>query len=521
MNTLTNQANAAQISSSCAAEQVQDETPTPLLDAASCYRAVTARDARFDGVFFTAVHTTGIYCRPVCSAKTPAATSCSFYGSAAAAEQAGFRPCLRCRPELAPYALQENLAYAVWQKICAGALNDGNLENLAQQVGLSSRQLRRVLQQHFGVSPIELAQTQRLLLAKQLLTETHLPMTEIAFAAGFGSVRRFNATFSARYQLAPGNLRKTAAATTLPENSHWISLRLAFRPPFDWPALLGYLASRRMQGIEIISANEYCRSVRIGNCEGFLRLTAAPRSGDNFLILHLSTSLLPVLQAVLSRVRELADLDANPSVIHQNLTQDPLMAKIFPLGLRVPGAFEPYELAIRAILGQQVSLAAGNTLCARLIQKFGTAIKDSPWPEIHAHFPRPEVLAETSVDALAQLGLPQSRAQTIQTFARFAHEGGLQTHIGQGLQQTLQAMQTLPGIGEWSANYIALRALRFPDAFPAGDLVLQKALARLLEPASERLTSKQLSTHAAQWTPWRGYAALALWRSMSNLEEKK
>lgn len=492
-----------------------EQAEASALDFASCYRAVTARDSRFDGVFFTAVKTTGIYCRPVCSAKTPAATSCTFFTSAAQAEHAGFRPCLRCRPELAPYAVQQNLAYTVWQKICAGALNQGSLEELALAVGLSSRQLRRVLLQHFGVSPVELAQTQRLLLAKQLLTETALPITEIAFAAGFGSLRRFNDLFQSRYRLTPGQLRVRQRAPDA--GAVGLQLRLSFRPPFSWPRMLDYFQSRRLHTVENITDECYQRSVLLGGHSGWLSVRLAPQKSDS-LLLQFSSSLLPVLPALLVRIREQFDLDANPAKIHEDLAQDAQLASILQPGLRVPGAFDRFELAIRAILGQQVSVIAANTLCTRLIARFGTPIAADPpcpWPEISQHFPSSARLAAASVDEVASLGLPQRRAETIIAFARFAEAGGLQPPAGQDLETTLAQLCALPGIGAWSANYIALRALRFPNAFPSGDLVLQKALARLQTGSDEpRPSARQLEIHSQQWQPWRGYAAIALWHSM-------
>lgn len=496
------------------------------LDFASCYRAVTARDSRFDGVFFTAVKTTGIYCRPVCSAKTPAATSCTFFTSAAQAEHAGFRPCLRCRPELAPYAVQQNLAYAVWQKICAGALNHGSLEELALAVGLSSRQLRRVLLQHFGVSPVELAQTQRLLLAKQLLTETALPITDVAFAAGFGSLRRFNDLFQSRYRLTPGQLRVRQRAPDV--GTVGLQLRLSFRPPFSWPRMLDYFQSRRLHTVEHITAECYQRSVLLDGHSGWLSVRLAPQRSENMppdsLLLQFSSSLLPVLPALLVRIREQFDLDANPAKIHEDLAQDAQLARILQPGLRVPGAFDRFELAIRAILGQQVSVIAANTLCTRLIARFGTAIAAEPpcpWPDISQHFPSSARLAAASVDEVASIGLPQRRAETIIAFARFAEAGGMQPPAGQDLETTLAQLCALPGIGAWSANYIALRALRFPNAFPSGDLVLQKALARLQTRIDDsRPSARQLEIHSQQWQPWRGYAAIALWHSMPIIAAK-
>ncbi|HEY0845295.1 MAG TPA: AlkA N-terminal domain-containing protein [Noviherbaspirillum sp.] len=478
------------------------------LDRTSCYRALAAKDARFDGVFFTGVKTTGIYCRPVCSVKTPRESSCLFFGTAAAAEAAGFRPCLRCRPELAPYALQQNLAHAVWQRIAAGALNDGNVERLAREVGLSSRQLRRVLLQQFGVTPVELAQTQRLLFAKKLLQETTLPMAEIAFAAGFGSVRRFNALFSLRYGIVPTAIRRAARKHEGGDRDALV-LRLAYRPPLHWERMLHYLAGRVISGVESVRQENglhYLRTVRIGDASGWLRATHSPERQQ--VALEVSPSLSSVLMPLLARVRSLFDLDASPAVIEGHLRHDPLLAvslDAFP-GLRVPGAFDVFELAVRAILGQQVSVAGATTLSARLVQQFGDGA-DTPFPQLTHHFPTPAVLASASSSDIASIGLPQARAETIHKLAGFATQGGLQMPPGLSLDDAVSRLKSVRGIGDWTAHYIALRALRFPDAFPAGDLGLQKAAAG----QAGRLTEKQLIARAAQWAPWRGYAALALW----------
>ena len=492
-------------------ENVTDNSAggAPALDRAACYRALAAKDARFDGVFFTGVKTTGIYCRPVCTVKTPRESSCQFFSSAAAAEAAGFRPCLRCRPELAPYALQQNLAHAVWQRIAGGALNDGDVEHLAQEVGLSSRQLRRVLLQHFGVTPIELAQTQRLLFAKKLLQETALPMAEIAYAAGFGSVRRFNALFSRRYGIAPSAIRRAAAQ---PETAgrDALTLRLAYRPPFHWPRILSYLAGRAIAGVEAVQTEGaqgvYQRSVRIGAAEGWLRVTHLPQRAQ--LEVEAAAALSPVLMPMLMRLRAQFDLDANPGVIEAHLRRDPLLARRIDAlpGLRVPGAFDAFELAVRAVLGQQVSVAGATTLCGRLVARYGDPAA-TPFASVTHHFPRAEVLAAADAAEIAAIGLPGARAQTIANLARFAAQGGLQMRPGISLDDAIARLKSVRGIGDWTAHYVALRALRFPDAFPAGDLGLQKAAAV----GAGRLTEKQLAARAAAWAPWRGYAALVLW----------
>lgn len=484
------------------------ENCPPALDRASCYRALAAKDTRFDGVFFTGVKTTGIYCRPVCTVKTPRESSCLFFSTAAAAEAAGFRPCLRCRPELAPYALQQNLAHAVWQRIASGALNDGDVERLAAEVGLSSRQLRRVLLQHFGVTPVELAQTQRLLFAKKLLQETRLPMTDIAYAAGFGSVRRFNALFALRYGIAPTAIRRAAPADGAVMQDA-LTLRLAYRPPYHWPRILHYLSGRAIAGVEAVateSSQVYLRSVRIGDIDGWLRVAHLPQRQQ--LELEVAPSLSPVLMPLLARVRSQFDLDANPAIIEAHLRNDALLSdRIAAMpGLRVPGAFDAFELAVRAVLGQQVSVAGATTLSGRLVHRFGDPV-ETPFAQVTHHFPHAEALAHADAADIAAIGLPGTRARTIQALAQFAAHGGLRMPPGLTLDEAIARLKTVRGIGDWTAHYIALRALRFSDAFPAGDLGLQKAAAE----NCDRLTEKQLAARAGAWSPWRGYAALALW----------
>ena len=469
-----------------------------MLDRDSCYRALAAKDTRFDGVFFTGVKSTGIYCRPVCTVKTPRVSSCLFFSTAAAAEAAGFRPCLRCRPELAPYALQQNLAYAVWQRIAAGALNDGDSERLAREVGLSSRQLRRVLLQHFGVTPVELAQTQRLLFAKKLLQETNLPLAELAFSAGFGSVRRFNALFMARYGMAPGAIRR-AAATADADATDGLTLRLAYRPPFAWNKILHYLAARALPGVEATDLSSgvesYARSVRIGDASGWLSVTHL--ASKQQLEVKVAPALAPVLMPLLSRVRKQFDLDANPQVIQAHMLQDVLLGNLIKAmpGLRVPGAFDAFELAVRAVLGQQVSVAGATTLSGRLVARFGERI-DTPFAGVTHHFPAAERLSPVPAADLARIGLPLARAETIRYLARFAAQDGLTPRPGATLEDTVAQLKTVRGIGEWTAQYIALRALRFPDAFPAGDLGLQKAAAA--NTTAPRLTESQLAARAGK-----------------------
>ena len=493
-------------------------------DPDSCYRALLARDTRFDGLFFTGVKTTGIYCRPVCAVRAPRRASCVFFSSAAAAEAAGFRPCLRCRPELAPYALQQNLAFAVWQRIAAGALNEAEdeessdtpLERLAGEIGLSSRQVRRILLAHFGVTPVELAQTQRLLFAKKLLQETALPMPDVAYAAGFRSVRRFNALFVSRYRMAPGALRRAGDDTS----GGALTIRLAYRPPYAWAQMMRYLATRAIPGVEAVQEEggelHYVRSVRLGGMQGWLRVSHL--AGRSQIRLEAAGSLAPWLMPLAARVRSQFDLDANPAAIEAHLAQDALLEAAIRQapGLRVPGAFEAFELAVRAVLGQQVSVAGATTLAGRLAARFGQPAS-TPYAGAMLHFPTPQELAALPPEALAQIGLPRARAATLVALARFAVDGGLRFAPGASLEETVTRLKTVPGIGEWTAQYVALRALRFPDAFPAGDLGLQKAASGT---PGGRLDERGLQARAAVWAPWRAYAAVLLWHGPSYTSEE-
>ncbi len=477
------------------------------------YKALCARDQRFDGVFFTGVLTTGIYCRPVCGVKTPRAASCRFFHSAAAAEHAGFRPCLRCRPELAPYALQQNLAHRIWHQIAEGALNQQSLEAYAAKAGLSSRQIRRVLLQEFGVSPVELAQTQRLLFAKKLLQETSMPVTDIAFAAGFGSLRRLNALFAERYQMTPGSVRRARQ-----HHPECIVLRLAYRPPYDWEAVIRYLAFRAIPGVETVTVSgadsAYRRTVSLSGHHGSICVKHDAAKAQ--LILEVTNTLTPVLFPLMARVREQFDLEASPLQIADNLGNDPLIAPLVSAhpGWRVPGAFDHFELAVRAVLGQQISVAGATTIAGRLVQRFGTALDPQNTQFL---FPSPQAISAASVSDIAALGMPGKRAQTLIALAQFASHGGLVRKPGDTLETCAARLCELPGIGPWTAHYIAMRALRFTDAFPEGDLGLQKSLATLKQAAGAELpvlkcSAAETLAAAEQWRPWRAYAAMLLWQ---------
>ncbi len=479
------------------------------LDDDVCYRALIARDARFDGLFFVGVKTTGIYCRPVCTAKTPGRDLCRFFASAPLAEQAGFRPCLRCRPELAPGHAPidsvRSVARAAAARIEAGALSDGaTLEELAASFGLSSRQLRRAVRKELGVSPVELAQTNRLLLAKRLIAETQLPMVQVAFAAGFDSVRRFNALFRSHYRLTPSALRRSSSKSTA---SDCLRLLLAYRPPLDWQSMLRFLAARSIPGVECVTGNLYQRTVGIGEHRGWL--SVSPVADRNLLAVELATVLAPALPSILMRLRNLFDLDARPDVIAGHLALDPLLASRVANqpGLRVPGAFDGFELGLRAILGQQVSVRGASTLAGRFAERFGDAI-ETPWACLNRITPAAASLAATRSNTLAGLGLPAARAESLRNLARVVARREIDLEPGVDPTAVVAKLVELPGIGPWTAEYIAMRALRWPDAFPAGDLGLRKA--------SQLKSAKGLEAVAERWRPWRAYAAMHLWESLAN-----
>jgi AraC family transcriptional regulator of adaptative response / DNA-3-methyladenine glycosylase II len=472
-----------------------------------CYRALTARDARFDGVFFVGVRTTGIYCRPVCTARTPGRDRCRFFTSAALAEREGFRPCLRCRPELAPghapVDAVRTVARVAASRIEAGALNgDGSLTKLAGELGLSSRQLRRAVRHEFGVSPVDLAQTNRLLLAKKLLAETNLPMIDVAYASGFESVRRFNALFRSHYRLTPSSMRRSC---TEPPAADCLRLSLAYRPPYAWRALARFLANRATGGVECVTDGVYRRTVAVGKQRGWL--SVAPVAGRNLLAVELSTDLTPVLASVLSRLRNLLDLDARPDVIMGHLRAEPKLAPLVARvrGLRVSGAFDGLELAVRAILGQQVSVRAASTLAGRLATRFGESI-ETPFACLNRLTPTAQRLAAARPAELVKLGITRPRCESILAVARAVARREIDLAPGPNPQQVAAALVDLPGIGDWTAEYIAMRALRWPDAFPSGDLGLLRA--------SGLKSARALSLTAERWRPWRAYAAMYLWESL-------
>ncbi len=471
-----------------------------MLDRETCRQARLARDARFDGRFFIAVRTTGIFCRPICPARSPREENVEYFPSAAAAAAAGYRPCLRCRPECAPGTPAWNGSSTTvargLREIAEGALDDRDVRNLAARLGVGDRHLRRLFVEHVGAPPIAVAQTHRLLSAKRLLDETDLPITTIAMASGFGSVRRFNDTFRKTWGRSPRELRRTPRIAGAPS----LRFRLRYRPPFDWGALLGFLGPRAIPGVEFVAESSYCRSIVLGGTAG----TIAVSHGVSELILDIDHPRAEHLLPAISRVRRLFDLDAEPQAIRAALASDALLQPLVEArgGLRLPGAWDAFELGIRAILGQQVSVRGASTLAGRLVTKFGRPLATARNGVTHL-FPRAQDLAEADV---ASIGLPAKRAATLRAFAAAAATGNLRLGDAAAPEELRERLLEIPGIGEWTAEYIALRALGDPDAFPAADLVLLRA--------AGAKNARELERRAESWRPWRAYAAMHIWQGV-------
>ena len=478
------------------------------LDPTACYRALSTRDARFDGRLFVAVRTTGIYCRPICPARTPKLENVSFYPSAAAAQEAGFRPCLRCRPEASPdlavWRGTSNTVARALALIEGGGLDEVDVEGLANRLGVGARQLRRLFHQHVGASPIAVAQTRRILLAKQLIHESSLSMAEVALASGFKSVRRFNETFQQMFGRSPATLRR--ARDRGKSEAGELSVRLAYRRPYDWDAMLSFLAARAIPGVEIVSGNIYRRTIAIGGHSGVV--SVAPSDGDRISV-TVRCPHIAALPQIIARVRRVFDLAADPDAIGAHLSLDPVLAPLVAArpGLRVPGAWDGFELAVRAIFGQQITVPAATRLLGRLVQAHGTPLPEAAGAgEGLSHlFPAPTHLA--MID-LAVLGMPKARAMSVTSLARALAADPTIFGRGASLEEAIAKLRALPGIGEWTAQYIAMRELREPDAFPAADVGLLRAM---ITADGRRPSPAELRSRAERWRPWRAYAALHLW----------
>ena len=478
------------------------------LDADVCYRALQARDARFDGRFFTAVRSTGVYCRPICPASTPRRENCWFVPCAAAAQEAGFRPCLRCRPEASPgtpaWLGSSATVSRALRLIGEGALDTAGVDALAARLGMGERQLRRLFVKHLGASPRAVAHTRRVLHAKKLIDETQLPMSQVALATGFTSIRRFNAAIRATYATTPRALRARRARAAPAGDASEIQLVLPFRPPLHWESLIGFLALRATPGVEVVNGDSYCRSVRVAGATGLVRVR--PVSGANHLLAGIRLPEPAGLIAVTEGLRRVFDLGADPHEIAAHLAGDPLLGPRVEAapGLRIPGAWDGFELAVRAVLGQQVTVKGATTLAGRLAERFGAPLDVVREGEPSRLFPGPSELAGADLTAI---GLPRARAGAIGSLARAVAAGEIALDATRAPEETRRALAALPGIGDWTAQYVAMRALGEPDAFPASDLGLRRALA----PRSTPLTARELAVRAEPWRPWRAYAAMYLW----------
>jgi AraC family transcriptional regulator of adaptative response / DNA-3-methyladenine glycosylase II len=480
------------------------------LDVDACYRAFRTRDPRFDGRLFGAVRTTRVYCRPICPAPMPKRENMTFYPTAAAAQEAGFRPCLRCRPETAPECAAwrgtSNTVSRALAQIDRGALDEGGVDRLAERLGVGERQLRRLFRQQLGASPVAVAQTRRVLLAKQLIHETRLPMAEVALASGFGSIRRFNDVFQRLFGRPPGALRRATLADVSSRQNGEVTILLTYRPPYDWATMVAFLEARAIPGVEVVSKDRYARTIEIGGVHGVLAVE--PTSG-NALRVAIRFSRLSALPLIIARVRRVFDLAADPHAVNAQLAEDPVLAPLVAArpGLRVPGAWDGFELAVRAVLGQQITVAAGVGLVAKLVTRCGAALSGSSLnTEGLTHvFPRPEHVASADLTALA---MPRMRAASVASLATAVVADPHVLGAGRTLTERVAQLRALPGIGEWTAQYIAMRELREPDAFPAGDIGLLRALT---DAEGRRPTSGELLSMAERWRPWRAYAAQHLW----------
>jgi AraC family transcriptional regulator of adaptative response / DNA-3-methyladenine glycosylase II len=485
----------------------------------ACYRALQSRDARFDGRIFVGVSSTGIYCRPICPARTPKFEYCSFFGSAAAAQEAGFRPCLRCRPEIAPECASwrgtSNSVSRALALIAEGALDGGEntVEKLASRVGMGERQLRHLFMQHLGASPVTVAQTRRVLFAKRLIHDTTMPMAEIAVAAGFGSLRRFNETFLHLFRRPPRELRRRSATKGRDEG---VVFRLRYRPPYDWDNMLAFLEARAIAGVEVVEDGRYLRTIEIDGQLGSIAVSHLPAQQSlEVSILFPSVRALP---SIVERVRRLFDLGADIETIEQHLRTDRALAKLIAQhpGLRAPGGWEGLEVAIRAVLGQQISVSAARQLAGRLVALHGRRLPSSfrIHPSLMRAFPDPSRLASASSMGLA---IPGSRLLTLKAVAEAAAANCDFFHAAEAIEQAVARLREIRGIGEWTAQYISLRAMRESDAFPATDIGLLRG-ATLIDGLTA--TPTDLLKRAELWRPWRAYAAQHLWTAAANLNAK-
>ena len=480
------------------------------LDPRICSQARLSRDARFDGRFFIGVRSTRIYCRPICPVRAAKEENVRYFPSAAAAAESGYRPCLRCRPELSPdapaWSGTSTTVSRALRLISESEMECEKVDLLASRLGIGSRQLRRLFVRHLGASPIAVMRTRRLHFAKKLIDETNLPMAQLAIVSGFGSVRRFNAAFRNTYKRTPTQLRRRAQVSSMRSDNEYL-FRLNFRPPFRWKELLRFLADRAIRGVELVEHDSYCRTISLNGHSGTLRVSHD--ESDSALQVRISFSEPRWLFLIVERVRRMFDLSAAPREISAHLASDPLLVSLINAkpGLRVPGCWDGFELAVRAILGQQVSVVGANTLAGRLVKTFGTATSEgSPLPYL---FPTPIDLAESD---LTCIGLTRKRAETIRSLARAIRDGEFCFSLVADPDELRSQLRKIPGVGAWTAEYIAMRAIGDPDAFPVGDLALLRG--------SSMQSERELADRAESWRPWRAYAAMYLWQAYAESEKQ-
>jgi AraC family transcriptional regulator of adaptative response / DNA-3-methyladenine glycosylase II len=472
------------------------------LDWRICSRARLSRDARFDGKFFIAVLSTRIYCRPICPARTCKESNVRYYPTAAAAAEAGFRPCLRCRPESSPgtpaWLGTSTTVSRALRLIAETGLEEGGVEGLAQKLGVGSRHLRRLFLRHLGATPIAVAQTRRLHFAKKLIDETRLPMNQIALASGFGCVRRFNADIRKCYHRTPTQIRRLARQKEIQAANQYV-FRIDFRPPYHWQGMLDFLAPRCTPGVETVEGDRYRRTICLNGRDGYFEVSIDHER--HMLISCIEFGDPQMLFLIVERIRGMFDVNADWASISETLGNDPAFSEKLRTdpGLRIPGCWDAFELATRAILGQQVTVKGATTLAGRLASEFGKPFRG---PKGLTHlFPQPEVLAEAK---LANVGLTAARAETIRSLARAVCDGKINFTGIVDSETFLRRLCDIPGIGSWTAQYVAMRALGEPDAFPASDLGLLRAM-------NLRCTD-ELERRSELWRPWRSYAAMYLWR---------
>jgi AraC family transcriptional regulator of adaptative response / DNA-3-methyladenine glycosylase II len=472
----------------------------------ACYRVLLARDARHDGRFFICVKTTGIYCRPVCPARPAKLENCVFVVTAAAAQEAGYRPCLRCRPERSPDIIAKHGSSATVARALAlierGALDDADVEALALRLGVGARHLRRLFHRHVGASPVTVAQTRRVLLAKQLIHDSALSMTEVSLASGFSSLRRFNETFKDLYGRSPSSLRRRTGETA---KGSPLELFLPYRQPYDFAHILAFLRGRAITGVELVRDQRYLRVIDLGGALGSLTVSDCPERSAVRVSLRLPR--LSALPGVIARIRHVFDLGSDPRTIQRELGRDPLLAQLVAArpGLRLPGAWDGFETAVRGILGQQITVQAATRLAGELVALLGTPVEAGAFePGLTHAFPSP---ARFELALLQRLGIPRARASYLFELAQAVQRDARLFEAGPDLEQIIARLTALPGIGTWTAQYIAMRGLGESDAFPVGDI----GIARALEENGLRPGAKAVLARAEAWRPWRAYAVLHLW----------